>query len=81
VSVSRYSVVGIVTRRDLDGQGIESRFGARFSALVQTGHVAYQTSSTMGNGFIPRGVKRSGLGADQRPTSSAEVRERVELYF
>jgi len=43
--------------------------------------VAYQTSSTMGNGFIPRGVKRSGLGADQRPTSSAEVRERVELYF
>jgi hypothetical protein len=79
--VGRYRVVGIGTRQDLDGQGIESRCGVRFTAPVQNGHVAYQTSCTLGNGFIPRGVKRLGLGADHRPPSSAEVRERVELYF
>jgi hypothetical protein len=79
--VGRYSIVGIATCPDLYGQGSESQCGARFSAPVQTGHVAYQTSCTLGNGCIPRGVKRSGLGADHRPPSSAEVREKVELYF
>jgi hypothetical protein len=33
----RDSLVGIATRYGLDGQGIESRWGVRFSAPVQTG--------------------------------------------
>ena len=34
--IGRDSAVGIVTRYGLDGPGIESRWGVRFSALVQT---------------------------------------------
>jgi hypothetical protein len=52
----RGSVVGIVTGYRLDGPGIESRWGARFSALVQTGPGAHPASCTMGTGFFP-GVK------------------------
>jgi len=38
VFVGRDSSVGIATRYGLDGPGIESQGGARFSAPVQTGH-------------------------------------------
>ena len=72
--------VGIATRYGLDGPGIESRWGARFSAPVQTGPGAYPASYTMGTGSFP-GVKRPGRGADHPPTSSAEVEGRVELYI
>jgi hypothetical protein len=34
----------------------------------------------MGTGSFP-GVKRQGLGVDHHPTSIAEVKEIVELYF
>jgi len=34
----------------------------------------------MGTGSFP-GVKRPGRGVDHPPTSSAEVKERVELYL
>jgi len=34
----------------------------------------------MGTGSFP-GVKRSGRGVDHPPPSSAEVKERVELYL
>ena len=54
--------------------------GARFSAPVQTGPGAYPVSYTMGTGSFP-GVKRPGRGVDHPPTSSAEVKERVELYL
>jgi hypothetical protein len=54
--------------------------GARFSALVNTAPVAHPASYTVGTGSFP-GVKRLGRGVDQPPTSSAEVEERVELYF
>ena len=40
--------------------------GARFSALVQTGHGAHPASSTMGTGSFP-GVKRPGHGVDHPP--------------
>ena len=49
-------------------------------APIQTGtvtHPAYYTPGT--RSFL--GVKRSGRGVDHPPSSSAEVRERVELYF
>jgi hypothetical protein len=54
--------------------------GARFSLPVQTGPGAHPTSCTMGTGSYP-GVKRPGRGADHPSPSSAEVKERVELYL
>jgi len=50
------SSVGIATGYGLDGPGIESRWGARFSAPVQTGPGAHPASRTMGTGSFP-GVK------------------------
>jgi hypothetical protein len=74
------SVVGIATRYGLDGPGIESRYGARMSASVQTGPGAHPPSCTMTTGSFP-GVKRPGRGVNHPPPSSAEVKETVELYF
>jgi hypothetical protein len=54
--------------------------GARFSAPIQTGPGAYPASCTMGTGSFP-GVKQLGRGVDHPPPSSAEVKERVELYL
>ena len=72
----RDSSVGIATRHGPDGPGIESRWGARFSASVQTGPGAYPASYTMGTGSFP-GVKRQKRGVDHPPPSSTEVKERV----
>jgi hypothetical protein len=44
------SSVGIATGYGLDGLGIESRWGARFSAPVQTGPGAQLASCIMGTG-------------------------------
>ena len=52
---------------------------ARFSAPVQTDPRAHPASCMMGTGSFP-GVKRPGRDADHPPPSSAEVKERVELY-
>jgi hypothetical protein len=46
--VSRDGSVGITTRYGLDGPGIESRCGAKFSAPVQTGPGVHPASYTMG---------------------------------
>ena len=54
--------------------------GARFSAPVQTGPGTYPASHTMGTGSFP-GVKRPGRGVDHPSPSSAEDKERVELYL
>ena len=78
--MGRDSSVGIATRYELDGPGIESRWGARFSAPVQTGPGAHPASCTMGTGSF-LGVKRPGRDVDHPPLSSAEVKEKVELYL
>jgi len=78
--VGQDSSVGIATCYGLDSPGIESRWGARFSAPVQTGHGAYPASYTMDTWSFP-GVKRPWRGVDHPPPSSAEVKERVELYL
>jgi len=78
--MGRDSSVGIATCYGLDGQGIESRWGARFSAPVQTGSGAHPASHTMGTGSFP-GVRRTRRGVDYPPPSRAEVKERVELYL
>jgi len=54
--------------------------GARFSAAIQTGPVAHPASYTIGTGSFP-GAKWPGRGIDHPPLSSAEVKERVELYL
>ena len=76
----RDSSFGIATRYGLDGPGIETRLGARFSAAVQSGPVAHSALYTMCTGSFP-GVKRPGRGVDHPPPCSAEVKERVELYL
>jgi hypothetical protein len=53
---------------------------ARFSAPVQTGTGVYLASYTMGTRSFP-GVKRPGYGVGHTPASSAEVKERAELYI
>jgi hypothetical protein len=50
------SSVGIANDYGLDGPEIESRWGARFSAPVQTGPGAHPASCKMGTGSFP-GVK------------------------
>ena len=59
------SIVGIATGYGLDGPGIESRWGSRFSTPVQTGPGAYPAPCTMGTGFFP-GVK-NGRGVTLIP--------------
>ena len=54
--------------------------GLRFSAPVQTGPGAHPASCTMGTGLFPR-VKRTARGANHPPLSSAEVKERAELFL
>ena len=61
------SVVGVATGYGLDIPGIESRWGARFSAPVQTGPGTQQASCTMGTGSFP-GVK-SGRSVTLTPHS------------
>jgi hypothetical protein len=49
------SSVGIATGYGLHSPGIESWWGARFFALVQTDPGAHQASCTMGTGSFPGG--------------------------
>jgi len=53
---------------------------ARFSTPVQTGPETHPVSYTMATGYFP-GAKRPGRDVDHSPTSSAEVKEREELYL
>jgi len=53
--------------------------GARFSTPVSKGPGAHPASYTMGTGSF-LGVKRPGRDVDHPPTSSAEVKERIEIY-
>jgi hypothetical protein len=54
--------------------------GSRFSAPIQTGPGADPASYTMDTrSFL--GVKWPERGVDQPPPSSAEAKERVELYL
>jgi hypothetical protein len=67
--VGRDSVVGIATRYGLDGPGIESRWGPDFHP---------PSRPAMGPTQPP--VQRPERGVDHPPPSSAEVKERVQLY-
>jgi hypothetical protein len=75
------SSVGIATDYGLDGPGIESRWGARFSAPIQSGRGAHPASCKMRTGSFP-GVKsgwRVSLTPD--PLLVPRSKNRVELYL
>jgi hypothetical protein len=72
--IQRCLIVGRVTRYGLDGPGIESHWGAGFSAPVQTGPGAHPTSCTMGTGSFP-GLKRPEHGADHPPHLALRLRK------
>ena len=74
LAVGRGSSVGIAIRYGLDGPGIESRGGARFSAPVQPGPGAYAASSTTDTRSFP-GVKRPGGGVDHPPYLSRRLKK------
>ena len=67
------SSVGIATGYWLDGPGIESRWGARYSGPVQIGSGAHPDFCTMGIGSFP--VLKNGRGVTLTPNllSSAAV--------
>jgi hypothetical protein len=72
--------VGIATTLRTGRSEDRTTVGARFFTVVQTGPVAYLASCTMDTGSFPV-VKRPRRGFDHPPSSSAEVKERVELYL
>ena len=76
ISANSGSVVGIATAYRMDGPGIESRWGARFSAPVQTGPEAHPASCTMGTGSFP--VVSCGRGVTLTPYSLLLPRSKIE---
>jgi len=62
----RHSSVHIASSYSLDGAGIESRLGARFSAPVQTGPGNHPTPYTMGTESFQE-VKRPERGVVHPP--------------
>jgi len=59
--VGRDRSVVIAKDYELNGPGIECRWGTKFSATVQTVPGTHPTSRTMCTGSLPQGVKRSAL--------------------
>ena len=73
--MDRDSAGGIATRYGLDGPGIEPQLGRDFPHPSRPA-----LGPTQGTGAFPE-VKRLGRGVDHLPSSSAEVKEIVELYL
>ena len=78
VLISKPSRYGDLQRAGRSGDRIP--VGSRYSTPIQTGPGAHPASYSMGTRYLP-GVKRPGRGIDHPPQSSAEVKERVELYL
>ena len=78
--MGRDSSVGITTHYSLDGPGIESWWWRNF---LHSSRPAMGPPSFVYSGYRVSflEVKRPGRGLDHQPPSSAEVKERVELYL
>ena len=74
------SVVGIATAYGLDGPGIECRWGRDFPHLSRP---ALRPTQPPVHGYrlFPGGEVLPGRDADPSPPSSAEVKNRIELYL
>jgi hypothetical protein len=75
------SSVGIETGYGLDGPGIESRWGARFSAPVQTGPGSHPASFTMGTGSFSGVESGRGVTLTLQPLLVLRSKNIVELYL
>jgi hypothetical protein len=74
--VGQNSIVSTATYYGLDGLGIKSPWGVRFSPSDQTSHGAQPASYTVGTGSF-LGLKWPGHGINHPPLSSTMVKERV----
>ena len=79
VNLGPGSVAGIANAYGLDGPGIEFRWGRDFP---HPSRPAVRSTQPPVNGYrvFPRGKVRSEHDADPSPASTAEVKNRVELY-
>ena len=77
--VGQDSSVRIANRYGLDDQGIESR---RWQDFPHRSRSVLGSTSLLFNGYLVSfsWVKQPGRGVNHPPPSSAEVKERVELY-
>jgi len=75
-SDGRDSSVGVAAGR----YGDRITVAARFSAHLQTGSGVHPASYTIGTGSLPE-LERPGRDVDHPHPSSADVKERVELYL
>jgi hypothetical protein len=75
------SVVGIATAYGLDGPEIETQCGGEIFRTCPDR--PWGPPRLLYNGYrvFPGGKVRRGRDADPSPPSSAEVKNRVELYF
>jgi hypothetical protein len=78
--VGRDSSVRIATCYGMDGPGIESRWGARFSAPVQTFPGLYPASCPMGTASFPW-LKRPGRGVDHPPHLAPRLKKEWSYTF
>jgi hypothetical protein len=78
--MGRDSSVGRATALRAGRSGDRIPMEARLFSPVQTGPGAHPASYTMDTGSF-LGIKRPGRGVDHPPTTSAEFKERVELYL
>ena len=78
--MDRESSVGITTRYGLDGSGGRIPVGARFSEPVKTGPVPPPQPPIRWVPGLSWGGRAAEVGIDLPTPSSAEVKERVELY-
>jgi hypothetical protein len=77
--VGRDSSVGIGTPYGLDGLGIESHWGVRFSASVQSGRGSHPASYTIGTeSFL--GVKMPGRGVNNQPHLAPKLKKEEYLF-
>ena len=78
--LSRTNVRQVISVQDLDGPGIESRWGEICSTRP---YRSWGPPSLLCCGYLVScpGVKKPGSGVNHPSASSAEVKESVELYF
>jgi hypothetical protein len=74
------SVVGTATAYGVDGPGVECRWGRDFPHLSRPA-LRHTQPPVQWYRVFPGGKGRPGRDADPSPTSSAEVKNTVELYL
>jgi len=75
----RDRVVGTSIRHGMDCPGLKPRLGRHFFLLVQNSHVSIPNPVQWVTLLFP-GLKRQGCDVNRAATSSAESKERVNIY-